>query len=128
MVLQVPEDGLIATSAARKSDMPIWPPLTSSLRRHASVPDPMVRPRKLPFSIGPADTAMVGTSQLAAPITSAGVVLSHPTRRTTPSIGLARMLSSTSIEARFRNIIGDGRRLDSPSDITGNSTGKPPAS
>ena len=128
MVLQVPADGLIATSAARKSAMPIWPARTSSLSRQASVPEPMVRPRKLPLSIGPAETTIVGRSQLAAPITRAGVVLSQPTRSTTPSIGLARMLSSTSMLARLRNIIGEGRMFDSPSDITGNSTGKPPAS
>src|SRR5262245_8269419 len=71
---------------------------------------------------------MAGTSQLAAPITSAGVVLSQPVRRTTPSSGLARIDSSTSIDARLRNSIAVGRRLVSPSDITGNSRGRPPAS
>ena len=45
---------------------------------------------------------MVGRSQLAAPISSAGVVLSQPTSSTTPSIGLPRIDSSTSIEARLR--------------------------
>jgi hypothetical protein len=38
----------------------------------------------------------VGTSQLAAPIMVAGVVLSHPTSSTTPSMGLPRIDSSTS--------------------------------
>src|SRR6185503_10595612 len=66
--------------------------------------------------------------QLAAPISSAGVVLSQPTSKMTPSIGLPRIDSSTSIDARLRKSIAVGRRLDSPSDITGNSTGKPPAS
>ena len=40
---------------------------------------------------------IVGRSQLAAPISSAGVVLSQPTSRMTPSIGLARIDSSTSM-------------------------------
>ena len=86
------------------------------------------RPLKRPFSIGPPETAIVGRSQLAAPIRSAGVVLSQPTSRTTPSIGLPRIDSSTSMRARLRNSIAVGRRFDSPSDITGNSSGKPPAS
>ena len=55
---------------------------------------------------------MVGRSQLAAPISSAGVVLSQPTSSTTPSIGLARIDSSTSMLARLRNSIAVGRRLD----------------
>jgi hypothetical protein len=46
----------------------------------------------------------------------------------TPSIGLPRIDSSTSIDARLRNSMAVGRKLDSPSDMTGNSTGKPPAS
>ena len=71
---------------------------------------------------------MVGRSQDAAPISNAGVVLSQPTISTTPSIGLARIDSSTSMLARLRNIIAVGRRLVSPSEVTGNSTGKPPAS
>ena len=71
---------------------------------------------------------MVGRSQLAAPMRSAGVVLSQPTRRTTPSIGLPRIDSSTSMLTRLRKSMAVGRRFDSPSDITGNSTGRPPAS
>ena len=66
---------------------------------------------------------MAGRSQVAAPMTSAGVVLSHPASSTTPSMGLARMDSSTSMEARLRNSMAVGRRLVSPKDITGNSTG-----
>src|SRR5205085_12191829 len=37
------------------------------------VPEPMSVPRYLPESIGPPDTAIVGMSTLAAPISSAGV-------------------------------------------------------
>ena len=71
---------------------------------------------------------MAGTSQLAAPITSEGVVLSQPHSSTTASIGLALIDSSTSMLTRLRNIIAEGRMLVSPIDITGNSSGNPPAS
>ena len=78
--------------------------------------------------MGPPLTTMAGTSQLAAPIISAGVVLSQPASSTTASIGLPRMASSTSIAARLRVSMAVGRRFDSPFENTGNSTGKPPAS
>ena len=71
---------------------------------------------------------MVGMSTLAAPITSEGVVLSQPISSTTPSSGLPRIDSSTSMLARLRYSIAVGRSSVSPSDITGNSSGKPPAS
>ena len=71
---------------------------------------------------------MAGTSQLAAPIRRAGVVLSQPVISTTPSTGLPLIASSTSIAARLRNSIAVGRRLLSPVEKTGNSSGKPPAS
>src|SRR6202044_2317602 len=51
-----------------------------------------------------------------------------PISSTTPSIGLPRMDSSTSMLARLRKSIAVGRSWDSPNDITGNSSGKPPAS
>ena len=78
--------------------------------------------------MGPPETTSAGRSQLAAPITSDGVVLSQPHSSTTPSMGLPRMDSSTSMLARLRNNIAVGRMLVSPSDITGNSSGNPPAS
>ena len=46
---------------------------------------------------------------LAAPISRAGVVLSQPISSTTPSSGLARIDSSTSMAARLRNSIAVGR-------------------
>ena len=95
---------------------------------HTPVPEPSSWPRHLPLSIGPPLTPMVGMSTLAAPIISAGVVLSQPISSTTPSIGLPRMLSSTSMLARLRYSMAVGRSSTSPSDITGNSSGKPPAS
>jgi hypothetical protein len=88
----------------------------------------MSRPWCLPFNIGPPVTTMAGTSQLAAPISRAGVVLSQPVSSTTPSMGLPRIDSSTSMLARLRVSMAVGRRLDSPLENTGNSTGKPPAS
>jgi hypothetical protein len=91
------------------------------------VPEPMSVPRYF-ASIGPPETAMRGISTLAVPISSDGVVLSQPTSSTTPSSGLARIDSSTSIDARLRYSIAVGRISVSPSDITGNSSGKPPAS
>ena len=61
------------------------------------VPEPSSWPRHLPLSIGPPETPIVGRSTLEAPITSDGVVLSQPISSTTPSIGLPRIDSSTSI-------------------------------
>jgi hypothetical protein len=71
---------------------------------------------------------MVGRSTLAAPMSWAGVVLSQPASSTTPSRGLARMHSSTSMLMRLRNIMVVGRIRVSPSEMVGNSRGKPPAS
>src|SRR6478752_6667925 len=78
--------------------------------------------------MGPPETTMVGIFTLHAPMTSDGVVLSQPHKRTTPSTGFARIDSSTSMLARFLYNIAVGLMSVSPSDITGNSTGNPPAS
>ena len=128
MVMQLPLERCMHDSAAVKSSCVISPARTISLICHTPVPEPMSVPRNLPLSMGPPDTPMVGKSQLAAPIISEGVVLSQPISSTTPSIGLPRMLSSTSMLARLRNNMAVGRNWVSPSDITGNSSGKPPAS
>ena len=63
----------------------------------------------------------------AAPISCAGTVLSQPPISTTASIGCARIISSTSIAIRLRNIMLVGLRKTSPSEIVGKSSGKPPA-
>ena len=89
--------------------------------------DPNSSPRQFPFSCGPPVTSIAGTSALAAPISNAGVVLSQPPSSTTPSSGFALIDSSTSMLIRLRNSIVVGRILYSPSDITGNSIGNPPA-
>ena len=128
ITLHVPLDRDMHDSACMNSFRLIVPALTSSLNRQTSVPEPISVPRYLPFSIGPPDTTIAGRSQLAAPMTSDGVVLSQPHSSTTPSIGLPRIDSSTSMLARLRKSIAVGRRLVSPSDITGNSNGTPPAS
>src|SRR5215471_9272250 len=78
--------------------------------------------------MGPPETTSVGMFTLQAPITSEGVVLSQPHNSTTPSTGLARIDSSTSMLARLRYNIAVGLISVSPKDMTGNSTGKPPAS
>jgi len=54
--------------------------------------------------------------------------LSQPPSRTTPSIGLARSISSVAIAAMFRHSIAVGRTCVSPSDTTGRFSGTPPAS
>ena len=77
--------------------------------------------------MGPPVTMIAGTSALAAPISMAGVVLSQPDSSTTPSKGRLRMHSSTSIDMRFRNSIVVGFIRGSESEITGNSSGNPPA-
>ena len=86
MVLHTPALRDIAASAPKNSASVILPARISSLSRQTSVPDPIVVPRKRPLSIGPDDTTMAGRSTDAAPINCAGVVLSHPPNRTTPSM------------------------------------------
>jgi hypothetical protein len=80
-----------------------------------------------PDSIGPAGTKIVGRSIEVAPISSPGVVLSHPPIRTAPSIGWERSSSSVSIARRFRYSIVVGFWKGSDSDMAGSSTGNPPA-
>src|SRR4051812_22099896 len=128
MVMQWPCERCMHDSASWNSSSVILPARRSSDIDHTLVPEPMSVPRYLPETIGPPDTAMVGMSTLAAPIRSAGVVLSQPTSSTTPSSGLARIDSSTSMLTRLRYSMAVGRSSVSPSDITGNSSGKPPAS
>ena len=128
MTLQTPVERLMPVCASMKLSRLIRPARISSLKRQTSVPEPMSWPQNLPLSIAPPESTIDGRSTLAAPIRSAGVVLSQPQSRTTPSIGLARIDSSTSMLIRLRKSIAVGRRLVSPLDMTGNSTGKPPIS
>ena len=123
MVLHVPAERDIPDSADRNSFKSILPAFNSSCICQTIVPAPMSLPLCLPFSIGPPVTTMAGISQLAAPINNAGVVLSQPVSNTTPSIGLPRIASSTSILAKLRVNMAVGRKFDSPFENTGNSTG-----
>ena len=58
-----------------------------------------------PVIIGPATSWIAGTPADAAPMSCAGTVLSQPPTSTTASIGWARIISSTSIDIRLRNIM-----------------------
>ncbi len=71
---------------------------------------------------------MAGVLTLAAPISSAGTVLSQPPSRITASIGWARIISSTSIAMRLRRYMLVGCENDSWIETTGNGTGMPPLS
>ena len=61
-------------------------------------------------------------------MSSDGIVLSQPPSSTTPSIGLARSISSVAIAARLRHSIAVGLTWVSPSETTGRFRGTPPAS
>ena len=124
---QCPMDLDIAASAATKSSSDNSPFLYCSANLQTSEV-PIFLPLNQPANIGPPETTKVGKLTLAAPITKEGVVLSQPQRSTTPSIGFALILSSTSMLARLRKSIAVGLMEHSPRDITGNSRGKPPAS
>src|SRR6187549_655004 len=128
MVMQCPFERCIQDSAAVNSSFDIFPARTSSDICQTPVPEPICLPRNCPDNIGPPEIPMVGRSQLAAPMSNDGVVLSQPISSTTPSIGLPRMDSSTSMLARLRNNMAVGLSCVSPSDMTGNSSGNPPAS
>ena len=56
----------------------------------------------------------------------AGTVLSQPPTSTTESMGWARIISSTSIAMRLRNIMLVGCRNTSPKEMVGKSRGSPP--
>ena len=128
IVLQWPLLRIIADSEARNSSRDMVPARTSSLSRHTSVPQPSGVPRKVPVSIGPPGTTTAGRSTEAAAISSAGMVLSQPPSSTTPSIGLARSISSVAIAARLRQSMAVGRTRVSPRLIAGMFSGTPPAS
>jgi len=88
---------------------------------------PSLSPWWRPVIIGPVTSWIAGTSAEAAPMSCAGTVLSQPPTSTTASIGWARIISSTSMLIRLRNIKLVGLRNDSPSEMVGKSIGNPPA-
>ncbi len=61
-------------------------------------------------------------------MSSDGIVLSQPPSSTTPSIGLARSISSVAIAAMLRHSMAVGRTWVSPRETTGRLSGTPPAS
>ena len=128
IVLQWPLLRIIELSDSLKSASLIFPERTSAAKRQTSVPHPNCLPLNVPLSIGPPGTTMAGRFTDVAPIRSDGIVLSQPPRRTTPSIGLPRIISSTAIAAKFRHSIAVGRKFDSPSESIGRLCGTPPAS
>jgi hypothetical protein len=127
IVLQCPRLRIIADSDRANASGASVPARTSSDSRQTSVPQPSGTPRNVPVNIGPPGTTTAGRSTEAAAISSDGIVLSQPPSSTTPSIGLARSISSVAIAARLRQSIAVGRTWDSPSDTTGSSSGTPPA-
>ena len=70
---------------------------------------------------------MAGKPAEAAPMSCAGTVLSQPPISTTASIGCARIISSVSIDIRFRRNMLVGEEKLSCTEMVGNSTGNPPA-
>ena len=127
MGAQCPTDRDMAASASINSSWESLPNLKSSAKRQMSEV-PIFFPLNRPTNMGPPESTSVGRLTEAAPITKEGVVLSQPHIRMTPSMGLARMLSSTSMEARLRKSMAVGLIEHSPRDMTGNSRGNPPAS
>ena len=129
IVLQCPRLRIIDDSERRKSllgERACPHLLAAAARRRCRSRAP--RLGTCPVSIGPPGTTTAGTSTEAAAMSSAGIVLSQPPSRTTPSIGLARSISSIAIAAMLRQSIAVGRTCVSPSDTTGRLSGMPPAS
>ena len=87
MTMQWPDERDMQDSASQSSSSDIRPARRSAQSRQASVPEPSSSVRHLPRSMGPPVTMMAGTSAEAAPMSMAGVVLSHPERSTTASSG-----------------------------------------
>ena len=100
MVMQLPTERDMHASASMNSCMSISPLRTMASNFHTWVPEPICSSRKRPFNIGPPDTAMVGRSQLAAPMSSspAGVEISSGR----PSKGATSPLSNRSSSPNIR--------------------------
>ena len=127
MVMQVPGVRAMPSSISSQSLRVMLPTFSSAQYFQVSEPLPRLLPRQLPRSIGPAGTKIAGRFMLAAPISSAGVVLSQPPISTAPSAGYERSSSSTSSASRLRYIMVVGFWNGSLSEIAGSSTGNPPA-
>ena len=74
-------------SSSQNSSSVSRPARRSAHSRQVSVPEPSCSWPRMPFSMGPPVRRMAGTSAEAAPMSMAGVVLSQPESRITPSSG-----------------------------------------
>src|SRR3954470_24737432 len=77
IVMQCPGDDAMRSSAESQSASVMRPARSSSQYFQTSEPEPSVVPRQLARNMGPAGTKMNGRPAEIAPITRAGVVLSH---------------------------------------------------
>ena len=127
ITMQVPAVVASRVSTTAISSASIAPARYCAQKRRQSVQAPRRSSPCRLVIIGPVTTSTAGLSAESAPISSAGTVLSQPPISTTASIGWARIISSTSMLMRFRNIRLVGCRNGSPSEITGNTSGRPPA-
>ena len=87
IVLQWPTEAAEDATMSMNSGYSIFCSASSLRASHTTVPDPARRPLYQPSSMGPPESRMAGMFTVAAPIRTAGTVLSQPAVRTTPSIG-----------------------------------------
>ena len=127
-MLQAPVPQARQVSSARQPSSVRRPVRRSSHSRHSPVPVPIRSPRKTAAGRAPPVTTTVGRWALTAPMIAPGTVLSQLARRTIPSSGLARIISSISIASRLRYSMAVGFIRSSPSEMVPNSAGMPPAS
>src|SRR3954465_7840388 len=85
--LQWPIEGAEEATMFMNSSYSISPVANRSRAFQTTVPEPVRSPLNQPFNIGPPDTNIAGILTGAAAIRQAGVVLSQPVVRTTPSRG-----------------------------------------
>ena len=72
---------------SRNSSAVMRPAAISWRAAQIAVPEPARSPFHQPLSIGPTDSTIAGMFTVAAAMMQAGVVLSQPVVRTTPSSG-----------------------------------------
>ena len=87
IVMHVPGLLAIPSSNSAHPSQSNRPARRSSQYFHTSDPEPSTVPRQHPRTIAPAGRYTLGKSIVIAPISNAGVVLSHPPISTTPSSG-----------------------------------------
>ena len=85
--LQWPTEGAESATRAIISSSSISPAARARRERQSTVPEPTRSLPTQPSSIGPLDSTMAGRFAVAAAISAAGVVLSQPVVKITPSSG-----------------------------------------